>query len=259
MTVSRARRKFPQLANNDIKYCSVFYEGIHDDARTNLAIALTAAREGATMLNYCEVLDFIRERPYSKDDTTPNHVRGVIVKDKINNKIYKIKTKSVLFCGGPFTDELRRIEDPICDKVITGASGIHIVIPDYFAPNGFGMLDMNTSDGRFLFYLPWEGHVIIGTTDRKCEPTMRPIPPEDEIEWLLKEASKYLSPELKLSRNDVLSVWSGIRPLVKADPIKMNSGSFETAKASRDHMISYNSKSGTVFISGGKWTTYREM
>ncbi len=59
MTPSRARRKFPQLATSSIIYCPVFYEGVHDDAHTNLAIALTAAREGAHMLNYAAVMELL--------------------------------------------------------------------------------------------------------------------------------------------------------------------------------------------------------
>lgn len=74
-----------------------------------------------------------------------------------------------------------------------------------------------------------------------------------EIKWLLHEASKYLNPELRLRRQDVLSAWSGIRPLAR-DPHATS-----TATASRDHVISHNPASGIVFISGGKWTTFREM
>ena len=94
-----------------------------------------------------------------------------------------------------------------------GASGVHVVLPSYYAPSGIGLVDMNTSDGRFLFFLPWEGHVLVGTTDRKAVPTMRPIPLENEINWILTEASKYLTTELQVRRSDVLSAWSGIRPL----------------------------------------------
>lgn len=74
-----------------------------------------------------------------------------------------------------------------------------------------------------------------------------------EIKWLLNEASKYLSPELRLRRQDVLSAWAGIRPLA-SDP-----HSTSTAAVSRDHVVSHNKETGVVFISGGKWTTYREM
>lgn len=249
MSKARSQRKFPQLNLNSIKYCSIFYEGIHDDARTNLSIAETAAIDGATVLNYAEVTDFIK-----KDEK----VVGAIVKDTITGQVITVRCKSVLMCGGPFTDELRHMEDPNAEvkRAVKGASGIHIILPSFYAPKGFGLVDMSTSDNRFLFYLPWEGHVLIGTTDKPCEPSMRPIANEDEIEWILKEATKYISPDIKLRREDVLSTWSGIRPLA-IDPNASAVGS--TSTASRDHLISHNPKTGVVFISGGKWTTYREM
>ena len=83
---------------------------------------------------------------------------------------------------------------------------------------------------------------------------MRPEASEEEIQWVLKEAGKYLNPEFPLRREDVLSAWSGIRPLAM-DPFAAQA----TSQVSRDHLISVNPKTGVVFISGGKWTTYREM
>jgi len=246
MSTSRARRKFPQLAVNDIKYCSVFYEGQHDDARTNLSIALTAAKNGASIANYCDVIKLIKD--------SHGKVIGATIQDKISNEQFDVLAKSVIFCGGPFTDELRKLDNPNCENVVKGAGGIHIVIPGYYAPSNFGLVDMATSDGRFLFYLPWEGHVLIGTTDHPSEPSMRPVPSEREIQWILAEASKYLTKELKMRRQDVLSAWSGIRPLA-GDP---NSDE-NTASVSRDHVISYNPSSDVIFVAGGKWTTYREM
>ena len=109
------------------------------------------------------------------------------------------------------------------------------------------------------YFIQWEGHVLVGTTDHKCPPSNpRPEPLETEILWLINEASKYLNPDLKLQRKHVLSAWSGIRPLA-IDPHQLGTGSGGggTAAASRDHIISYNPKSGVVFVAGGKWTTYR--
>lgn len=246
MTPSRAKRKFPQLANNKIKYSPIFYEGQHDDARTNLAIAQTAVEEGAIVINYCQLQNLIYADNSGK-------VVGGVVRDLKTNTNIEIRSNSILFAGGPFTDSLRKIEDKNCKNSVNGASGIHIVLPSYFAPSGIGLVDMNTSDGRFLFFLPWMGHVVVGTTDRKCEISTRPEPEESEIKWLLNEASKFLSPELSLRREDVLSAWSGIRPLA------MDPHASSTAAASRDHIISVNPKTNTIFIAGGKWTTYREM
>ena len=116
------------------------------------------------------------------------------------------------------------------------------------------MLDINTSDGRFLFFLPWQGKTVVGTTDRKGPVTSYHGPPEEEIEWILNEAKKYLETEtLKFRRSDVLSAWQGWRPLA-SDP-----NAPPGAPVSRDHTISLNPETGVTFITGGKWTTYREM
>lgn len=144
---ARARRKFPQLAVNDIKYCPVFYEGIHDDARTNLAVAQTAAREGAIVANYCEAVGFLHG---TEKEEERGRVVGAIVRDVLADEMFEVRAKSVLLCGGPFTDDLRRMQDPECGPAVNGASGIHIVLPAYFAPTGIGLVDMNTSDGRFM-------------------------------------------------------------------------------------------------------------
>lgn len=258
MTPSRARRKFPQLNNDEIKYCSVFYEGMHDDARTNLAIALTAATHGAAMTNYTEVVDLLTEEP-----NRAGRVTGAIVRDRLTGDTFPVRAKSVLICGGPFTDSLRHMETEEGKKfapAVTGSSGTHIILPSYFAPPSFGFVDMSTSDGRFMFFLPWEGHIVVGTTDHKCPAdNNRPAPSENEIQWLLNELSKYLSPELKVQRKHVLSAWSGIRPLA-IDPHNLGgSEGGNTAAASRDHIVSHNPDTGVVFVAGGKWTTYREM
>jgi glycerol-3-phosphate dehydrogenase len=151
MSKKRAWRKFPQLNVDSLKYCAVFYEGQHNDARTNLSISLTAAKHGATMLNYFELTKIL----YSD----LGKAAGGVILDKLTGKSYNVEADSIVFCGGPFTDELRKIENPNSKEVVNGASGTHIVIPGHYAPRSFGLVDMATSDGRFLFYLPWENHV----------------------------------------------------------------------------------------------------
>jgi glycerol-3-phosphate dehydrogenase len=116
-----------------------------------------------------------------------------------------------------------------------------------------GLLDYNTSDGRFLFFLPWQNHTLIGTTDTACPAETSPHPPEDEVQWLLNECQRYLRPDLSVRRSDVLSAWRGWRPLA-VDPHAPPG-----APASRDHVISENPSTGVIFIAGGKWTTWREM
>ena len=94
-----------------------------------------------------------------------------------------------------------------------------MILPDYYSPKHMGLLDAATSDGRVIFFLPWEGSVLAGTTDAATHVTADPTPTEEEIQFILKEISSYLSPDIKVRRSDVLSAWSGIRPLVR-DPTK---------------------------------------
>jgi len=252
MTKTKAREIFPQLEEKDLKYCAVFYEAQHNDARTNVAIAMTAAEKGATISNYVEMVDSIK-------DPSTGKVIGVQAHDRMTGETFEIHAKRVIFAGGPFTDSMREMEVDTDEarekmpKAVRGASGTHIVLPGYYCPNEMGLLDYNTSDGRFLFMLPWEGHTLVGTTDTKGPAETSPRPPEDEIEWLLEECGKYLTPDMKLRRSDVLSSWRGWRPLA-ADPHAPPG-----APVSRDHVISENPDTGVIFIAGGKWTTWREM
>lgn len=272
---------FPQLIVDQIKYANVFYEGIHDDSRTNLAVAQTAAKEGAMMLNYMEVIGYLHENEKNKS----GKVIGVKLLNKENGEEIEVLSKSIVLCGGPFTDSLRKLDKQHCKSAVKGASGVHIVLPWFSSskPSVFssttrespqlGLVDMNTSDGRFLFLLPWQGHLLVGTTDKKCydeendcesspsfknKITDKPIVDEEEIDWLLKESSKYLNKENHYQKKDVLSAWKGIRPLA-IDPHEVVDPNAATSSASRDHIISYDPDTSLIFIAGGKWTTFREM
>ena len=115
-----------------------------------------------------------------------------------------------------------------------------------------GLLDPATSDGRVIFFLPWQGNTIAGTTDTPAAVSREPRASEEDIRWLLEEVRNYLSPDIKVRRGDVLSAWSGLRPLVR------NPGAASTEGLVRNHMI-HVSDSGLLTIAGGKWTTYRAM
>ena len=236
----------------------VFHEAMHDDARTNLAIALTAAERGAAVANYCEVTGLIKEN---------GRAAGVSVLDRVTSQRFDVRAKAVVFCGGPYTDALRKLGDDKAEDAVAGASGTHVVLPGYYCPRDQGLLDYNTSDGRFLFFLPWLGHTLVGTTDAPSAAETRPTAPEDEVQWLLNECSRYLSPDVRVSRKDVLSAWRGWRPLAR-DPhvafsVRINPSALDHsasaltraqaapgAPASRDHVISRDPATGVVFAAG---------
>lgn len=144
------------------------------------------------------------------------------------------------------------MDNPMHKPIVQPSSGIHITLPNYYSPRTMGLLDPATSDGRVIFFLPWEGNTIAGTTDAPAPVEREPRAAEDEIRWVLEEVRRYLSPDIKVRRGDVLSAWSGLRPLVR------NPAASSTEGLVRNHMI-YLSPSGLLTIAGGKWTTYRAM
>lgn len=142
------------------------------------------------------------------------------------------------------------MDDQKVQEIVSPASGVHITLPNYYAPAKIGLIDPATSDGRVIFFLPWQGNTIAGTTDSPATVEQHPIPKEEEIEFILNEVRGYLSGDVRVRRGDVLSAWSGLRPLVKDPNAK------DTQSLVRNHLIDV-SPSGLLTIAGGKWTTYR--
>ncbi|XP_069472516.1 glycerol-3-phosphate dehydrogenase, mitochondrial isoform X2 [Ambystoma mexicanum] len=249
LSKSKALELFPMLNKDKLVGAIVYYDGQHNDARMNLAIALTAARYGAATANYTEVVHLLK-----KTDPASGKMRvyGARCKDVLTGKEFDVNAKCVINATGPFTDSLRKMDDQEVPNICQPSAGVHIVMPGYYSPDNMGLLDPATSDGRVIFFLPWERMTIAGTTDTPTEITHHPIPTEEDINFILNEIRNYLSNDVEVRRGDVLAAWSGIRPLV-TDPNSKN-----TQSISRNHVVDV-SDSGVVTIAGGKWTTYRAM
>uniref|UniRef100_A0AAV2LAJ5 Glycerol-3-phosphate dehydrogenase, mitochondrial n=1 Tax=Knipowitschia caucasica TaxID=637954 RepID=A0AAV2LAJ5_KNICA len=249
LSKSKALELFPMLKKDKLVGAIVYYDGQHNDARMNLAIALTAARHGAAVANYTEVVSLLkRTDPKSGEEK----VCGARCRDVLTGDEFDVKAKCVINATGPFTDSLRKMDKQETPNICQPSAGVHIVIPGYYSPDNMGLLDPATSDGRVIFFLPWEKMTIAGTTDTPTNVTAHPIPGEEDINFILREIRNYLSPDVEVRRGDVLAAWSGIRPLV-TDP-----NSKDTQSICRNHVVSVSS-SGMVTIAGGKWTTYRSM
>lgn len=244
----------PQLDGKNLKAGLVYHDGSFNDSRLNSTLAVTAIENGATVLNYVDVTQLLK-----KD----GKVVGALARDRETGKEYKINAKSVVNATGPYADVIldmdkdpqgfapKEVQKP---KMVVPSAGVHIVLPDYYCPKELGILDANTSDGRVMFFLPWQGKVLAGTTDVPLDKIPEnPTPTEADIQDILQELQHYI--KFPVRREDVLSAWSGIRPLVK-DPRAKDSGS--TQNLVRSHLL-FTSDTGLVTISGGKWTTYREM
>ncbi|KAH9495577.1 glycerol-3-phosphate dehydrogenase [Bulinus truncatus] len=247
LTKSKALEQFPMLKKDKLKAALVYYDGMHDDARMAISLALTAVRHGAYCLNYTNCEELLKTCVDGVEK-----VYGARVRNTLTGEEYCIKAKCVINATGPYTDFIRCLGDSKTKKICQPSSGVHIVLPDYYSPESMGLLDPATSDGRVIFFLPWQNVTVAGTTDNPCEVTDNPQPSEKEIQFILNEIRNYLSSDVEVRRGDVLSAWSGIRPLV-CDPNKS-----DTQSIARNHIIEV-SKNKLITIAGGKWTTYRLM
>nr|KAG5714785.1 hypothetical protein BaRGS_000273 [Batillaria attramentaria] len=248
LSKSKALELFPMLKKDRLVGALVYYDGQHDDARMNVALAITAVRYGAAVSNYVEVIGLNK----TEDADGTERVCGARVKDTLTGKEWNVKAKCVINATGPYTDRVRTMAKHDTMQICQPSSGVHIVLPDYYSPESMGLLDPSTSDGRVIFFLPWQNVTLAGTTDSPCQVTDYPQPTETEIQFILKEIRNYLSPDVEVRRGDVQSAWSGIRPLV-CDPEKV-----DTQSIARNHVIEVSSNK-LITIAGGKWTTYRHM
>ncbi|KAF2461464.1 FAD dependent oxidoreductase-domain-containing protein [Lineolata rhizophorae] len=250
LTKSKALEVFPMLKKTDLFGALVYYDGAHNDSRMNVSLAMTAALYGATVVNHMEVTGLEKD--------ASGRLNGARVKDLVDEangekpKEFRVRAKGIINATGPFTDAIRKMDEPTVEDIVAPSSGVHVILPGYYSPANMGLIDPSTSDGRVIFFLPWQGNTIAGTTDAPTKITQNPIAGEEEINWILNEIRGYLAPDINVRRGDVLAAWSGIRPLVRDPKAKKTEGLV------RNHLIT-TSSSGLLTCSGGKWTTYRQM
>lgn len=246
---SDASERFPMLKREGLRGAVEYHDGQFDDARMNVALALTAAESGAVVMNHVEVTALLKRG---------GRLSGAVLEDRYaRTEPFEVAAKVVVNATGPFADAVRRLDDPSTPPMLKTSSGVHAVLPGRFSPPNTGLLIPKTEDGRVLFLLPWLGHTVIGTTDNPAEVEAEPRPAAEDVEYILRHVRQYF--DLPVDVADVLSSWSGLRPLVEAHPEAGNHGGpANTARLSRDHTI-VTSESGLVTITGGKWTTYRKM
>lgn len=231
----------PNKLNGGIQY----YDGQFDDARLALLLAKTAIDHGATVLNYADVTKIAKN--------SDNKVSGISFKDTESGNSYSIQAKTIINATGIFVDDILKMEEPNHKNLVRPSQGTHIVVDPKFLGGNDALMIPETSDGRVLFGVPWNGKVLLGTTDTPLnEHQIEPRPLEEEIKFILDTANSYL--KTGPQRKDVLSAFSGLRPLAAPKQGDENS----TKEISRDHKLIVNT-SGLITITGGKWTTYRKM
>lgn len=272
LSKSSASELAPMLDESKLKAALVYHDGSFNDSRMNSTLALTAIEQGATVLNYMKVKQLIK-------DPATEKILGAVVQNRETGEEISVRSKVVVNATGPYSDLILQMDknkdgfpDPappqpdnvsIATEVavnkpqmVVPSAGVHIILPSFYCPKTVGLLDVKTADGRVMFFLPWQGKVLAGTTDipMKTVP-QNPTASESDIQDILRELQHYI--KFPVRREDVLSAWAGIRPLVM-DPRKRKESGGGTEDLVRNHLI-FTSDHGLITLAGGKWTTYREM
>jgi glycerol-3-phosphate dehydrogenase len=233
----------PTIKTEGLRGGAIYYDGQFDDARLLIHMVATAYEQGSILLNYAEVTGLTRD--------SQGFVVGVNARDVESGEIFQARAKVVINATGAFSDRVRSMAEASTAPMIAPSQGIHLVFDAAFLAGESAIMVPHTADGRVLFAIPWHGHTLVGTTDTPIQtPQIEPIARDDEVNFILATASQYLTKAP--ARDDVLSVFGGIRPLVRT------AGATSTAALSRDHIIHID-RSGLVSVMGGKWTTYRHM
>ncbi|MBK7861730.1 MAG: glycerol-3-phosphate dehydrogenase/oxidase [Archangiaceae bacterium] len=231
----------PAIKREGLKGGIVYHDGRTDDARLTLENVLDARAQGAVAVNHVRAGALLRQG---------DRVIGLTVHDELSKAAIDVRARLVVNATGPWSDEVRALAGN--PGMLKPARGSHLVVDSKRLPVNHALLMFAPRDQRVVFCIPWGlGRTVIGTTDTFYEGSLDDVYADrDDAEYLLATANKYC-PDAKLTFDDVLSTWSGLRPLVKP------SSDVNASKVSREHVV--ESKPGFITIAGGKLTTYRRM
>ncbi len=230
------------LLRDDILLAGGYYaEYRTDDARLTLEILKTAYTYGALSLNYCEASALT----YENEKTN-----GIICQDLIHNEQFEIKAKKVVNAAGPWCDLIRKKDDSLKGKRLHLTKGVHLVFPKEKFPLQQSVY-FDVPGGRMIFAIPRLGVTYVGTTDTNYSDQLEePNVTSEDVDYLLKSVNN-LFPKLDLTINDIVSSWSGLRPLIHEE------GKSPSELSRKDEV--FISDSGLITITGGKLTGYRLM
>jgi glycerol-3-phosphate dehydrogenase len=214
-----------------------------DDARLVIATARSAVDHGATVLTHTRVTGLIEDG---------GKVTGASLEDQLTGTRRDVRAAIVFNATGPWTDELRRMEDPAAPPMLRLTRGTHVVVPRERVGHRHAITFLSPIDGRVMFILPWNDLTYIGTTDTDYSADPSAVAAtRDDVVYLLRSANA-LFPAARLTEDDVRSTWAGLRPLLRED------GGRAPSAVSREHALVEGSR-GMLTIAGGKLTTYRAM
>ena len=243
LTREEALYRMPAMQSNGLTGAVAYADGQFDDARYAVALVETFDALGGDALNYARVTAFERR--------ADGKLAAAMVTDQVSKQSFRIAARSFVNATGPFSDVVRQLASAKAAPRMHPSKGVHILFPLDGFPGNDALLVPRTEDGRVIFAIPWNGRLLVGTTDTGYTPGEEMVVTRQEIEYLLRQLNPYLSDPL--SADHVVSGFAGVRPLVSAEGVK------ETKKLIRDDEVEFDAKSGMISILGGKWTTHRLM
>jgi glycerol-3-phosphate dehydrogenase len=237
----------PILKQEGLQGAPVYYDCSTDDARLTLETVIDAIQNGGVAVNWAQVDAF------TKDEQ--GRVSGVVVRNARDGSLREVKTHTVINATGPWTDKVLAMSGPRTGKMLRPTKGIHIVVERAKLPIEHAVVLFHPADQRLLFALPWGERTYVGTTDTDYDgsPGGEAATLED-VDYLIAAANEHF-PNHPITRDDVISTWAGLRPLIAPEP---EVGEISESQVSREHQILIG-EDGLITIAGGKLTTYRKM
>ena len=234
--------RMPWLKGQNLFGTVVYSDGQFDDARYNLALMQSCLGLGGEALNYARLVEF---------ETNPDgHIIAASIEDRLSKQQFRLAARAFINATGPFSDHLRALAGNMNERIVL-SKGVHILLP---LPEEFGndaLLIPKTDDGRVIFAIPWQGRLLVGTTETESTLATEMIVTREEAEFLLRHVNRYLVTRFEI--RDIVSAIAGLRPLVRSGNTR------ETKKLIRDYEIEVDRRSGLISVLGGKWTVYRAM
>jgi glycerol-3-phosphate dehydrogenase len=239
LTRRQALQLFPSLKKDALVGAIQYYDGQIDDARHTMMLARTAVHYGALVATSARVTGFIREG---------NRVVGACVWDLETGEEIAVRARQVINAAGVWTDQIQEMVGGRGQFKVRASKGVHLLVPRNRIHASTGII--SRTEKSVLFIIPWDSHWIIGTTDTDWALDLaHPAASQSDIDYLLGHANRLLANPL--TREDVVGVYAGLRPLLAGE-------SESTSKLSREHAV-VSPMPGLVMVAGGKYTTYRVM
>lgn len=242
LNVEETLERAPILSSRGLKGSFVYSDATMDDDRLAIETLRSAVENGADCLNYvkAEEVEFKSER-----------IHSVTCRDQEKGLEFKVRAHHVVSTVGPWTDLFGHKVSSEWKDILKPSKGIHLTLARERLPLKEAVVLSDDANERIVFAIPRKDMIIIGTTDTSFSGDPGEVRAEkSEVDYLLKVSEEYF-PQVKMTAEDILGTYAGVRPLVKSDEASVG-------KTSREHTVISDPR-GVTFVAGGKYTTYRYM